>query len=462
VRNVSVIGRVAAIAAVAIAGAAVALIVLRSGGENYRVKALFQNSSQLVKGNLVQLSGTPVGKVEEIALTDDGRAQLTLKIDDDHAPLRHGTKATVRAASLSGVANRYIDLRLPPGSSRPIANGGVLPQENTESAVDLDQLFNVFGKREREALSQLIRGFGEQHRGYGKEMNAGLVYLNPSLVATSRLFAEVNHDEDATRRFVRESAALVSDISERRSDLAGLVDHLATTTGAIGRQDDALAESISRLPAFMRRANTTFVNLRATLDDLEPLVDESKPVAKKLRPFFAELRPLARNARPTINDLSNLVNQSGASNDLIELTQSNVPVRDIAVRDVERNGKDRQGAFPATIDALRGATPELAYARPYAVDLTGWFDDFSHSGVYDALGGVSRVAINANIFTLANSVPTGNIIPAPLRAQLFQRVATIGQNNRCPGSSERSLDGSNPWKPYPDYPCDEKQRPPDG
>ena len=43
----------------------------------------------------------------------------------------------------------------------------------------------------------------------------------------------------------------------------------------------------------MRRANTTFLNLRAALDDLEPLVDDSKPVAKKLRPFLAELRPLA-------------------------------------------------------------------------------------------------------------------------------------------------------------------------
>ena len=54
----------------------------------------------------------------------------------------------------------------------------------------------------------------------------------------------------------------------------------------------------------MRRADTTFVNLRATLDDLQPLVDESKPVAKKLRPFLAELRPLARDARPTLRDLS--------------------------------------------------------------------------------------------------------------------------------------------------------------
>ena len=34
----------------------------------------------------------------------------------------------------------------------------------------------------------------------------------------------------------------------------------------------------------MRRANTTFVNLRAALDDVDPLVDAAKPVARRLGP----------------------------------------------------------------------------------------------------------------------------------------------------------------------------------
>ena len=80
---------------------------------------------------------------------------------------------------------------------------------------------------------------------------------------------------------------------------------------AIGNQQRRAGEAIERLPEFMRRANTTFVNLRATLDDLDPLVEESKPVAKKLRPFLAELRPLARDARPTLRDLSRLVKRPG-------------------------------------------------------------------------------------------------------------------------------------------------------
>ena len=84
------------------------------GGTPYKVHARFINASQLVNGTLVQIAGRPIGVVERIDLTKDGRADVTLRIDDDAAPLRAGTFVTVRQASLSGVANRYLDLRIPP------------------------------------------------------------------------------------------------------------------------------------------------------------------------------------------------------------------------------------------------------------------------------------------------------------------------------------------------------------
>ena len=38
------------------------------------------------------------------------------------------------------------------------------------------------------------------------------------------------------------------------------------------------------------------------------------------------------------------------------------------------------------------------------MDFTGWLDDFSHSGNYDANGGVSRIGTHINAFTLKNGV----------------------------------------------------------
>ena len=183
----------------------------------------------------------------------------------------------------------------------------MIEQDATTTAVDLDQLFNTFDPETRKALQGVIRGSADADEGKGKAVQRGLAYLNPSLAASSRLFRELNRDTPLLERFIVSSSQLVTDVADRRDDLAGLVDNLATTTTAIGNEKDALAESIGRLPDFLRRANTTFVNLRAALDDLDPLVEDSKPVAKKLRPFLAELRPLARDARPDVRDLSQIV-----------------------------------------------------------------------------------------------------------------------------------------------------------
>jgi phospholipid/cholesterol/gamma-HCH transport system substrate-binding protein len=203
----------------------------------------------------------------------------------------------------------------------------------------------------------------------------------------------------------------------------------------------------------MRRANTTFVNLRATLDDLAPLVEESKPVARKLRPFLGALRPLARDARPTLRDLSQLIRSNGPRNDLVELTQQLPDLKTAAVGPVTANGSEREGALPTSTKALEQSIGELATARPYAPDLTGWFDDFSHSGVYDALGGGSRAALNVNAFANINGVLQP--IPLGLREQAFKSLASLGQTARCPGAIERGAS----WKPTPDFPCDASEQP---
>ena len=446
-----------AIAALVAAVAVVAAVLLRGNGDDYVVYVEFQNASQLVRGNEVRIAGSQVGSVDDIQLTDNGGARIKVKITEkNYTPLKQGTRAIIRLTSLSGVANRYIDLQLAGANKGDIEDGGRIAATETTSAVDLDQLISTFDKQAREDLQGVIRGFGTQYDGRAKEANRGWLYLNPQLAATSRLFEELNRDTPSLERFILSSEDLVTTLADRKEDLSGLVNELAEFTGDLAARRTELADSIQQLPPFMRRANTTFVNLRAALDDLRPLVRESKPVAKRLRPFFAELRPLARDARPTIQDLSRLVRRRGEDNDLVDLTAGQVPLRDIAVGPVQANGEERKGAFPESVDALKKSIPELAYARPYAVDLTGWFDDFGHSGIYDALGGVSRVGTYINAFSQIDGILRP--IPQELRPSVGNINTRTDQRNRCPGAAEHPADdGSNPWKPTEDHNCDPTQ-----
>jgi phospholipid/cholesterol/gamma-HCH transport system substrate-binding protein len=452
-------GRIlAGIALVLAIGLVAAYLVWPSS--DYVVRAQFQAANQMIPGNLVMIAGHKVGLVSDVKLTEDGQAELELALDKQFSPLREGTEATIRIASLSGSVNRYVDLRIPPDGGAEIPEHGLIPATQTHSAVDLYQLFQTFDGETRKGLRKVVRGGGQQWRGVaGDQAAAGWSYLNPSLVASRRLFDELSTDRRALERFVVANAGLATHVAERDEDLATLVDKLADTTGAIAQEEDDLSDVIRQAAPFMRRANSTYVNLRSTLDELDPLISATGKAAPKLRAVMAELVPFARDARSPVRDLSQTIRRPGAGNDLVELGRAILPFRNIAVGPVRRNGAQRPGSLDQIATSLQRQTPKAAFFRPYVVDFTGWLDDFSHSGVYDANGSASRVATSVNAYAAVGGQL--QLVPQELRTQLTDAVTARGQNNRCPGSMERPWeDESNPWQPFATFNCDPTQLPP--
>lgn len=446
--------RTAALAAVV--GAIVLIgLLLFGGGGGYTVKVRFINAAQLVKGNVVDVGGANAGLVKGFEITPDGQAEVEIEVDEKYAPLRRGTRAQIRSAGQTSVSGRYVQLMLPTEreAGDEIADGGLIDTDATGTNVDIDQFFNIFDPPTRRALQDFYEGGRRQYEGRGTQANRGLMYLNPQLAASSRLFEELRHEPPVLERFLVDSSRFVTALSERREDLSALVGNLNATTRALGSEKVALAEAIRRLPPFMRQANTTYVNLRTTLDELDPFVEASKPVARKLRPFLAELRPFSREAVPTISRLRRLIRTGGARNDLFELQRTYPPLERVTLTERRRSvdfgtgARDvgtTRGAFPELTEALRRSTPIVAHGRPYTPDFVGWFDDFSHTGAYDALGSFSRAQLFFNAFSLEDGLPTGGLIPPEQRGERFQELANLGQVKRCPGAAEDvAADGSN-------------------
>ena len=127
-------------------------LLMFGGGGGYRVTATFENAGQLVKGNQVRVGGRPVGTIEKIELNDSAQAEVEMTVEDDVAPLHRGTEATIRATSLSGIANRYVSLQPGPNDAGQIDSGGRIDADDTSAPVDLDQLFNALdpGARARD------------------------------------------------------------------------------------------------------------------------------------------------------------------------------------------------------------------------------------------------------------------------------------------------------------------------
>jgi phospholipid/cholesterol/gamma-HCH transport system substrate-binding protein len=452
----SAVGRIAAIVALAVAAVAVALLLLR-GGSTYEITAEFQNASQLVKGSQVVVAGVPTGSVKSIALGSHGQALVTFTVEDPYVPLREGTTATIRSYSLSGIANRQIQLDLPPSdqAGAELPSGSTLPASQTVSEVDLDQLFNTLNARTIKNFKHVIEGFELSYEGVSHQANTGFKYLNPFLSTSRQVFGELTRDTPTLSRLIVDTSHLSGALAERSDDISLLIHNADLMMGAIARQSTALKESLVRFPGFMRQANTTFVNLRATLDDLDPLVNASKPVAEKLGPFFAAFRRAARGAVPTITDLEKTIRRPGAQNDLVELTRDAVPLADAAIGSGSPDcGKDpstdyrraadndfTQGAFGETVCSLRNGLPNLSFFRAYTPELVSWFNDFGTSGIQDANGGIARIETTFNAFTPG--------LPFINPHSPLADITSIGgahKTARCPGANERNPgDNSTPF-----------------
>jgi phospholipid/cholesterol/gamma-HCH transport system substrate-binding protein len=353
-----------------------------------------------------------------------------MEVDDQVAPLHEGTTATIRASSLSGIANRYVSLKPGPNSGPEIGDGESVGTDETSAPVDLDVLFNTLDAKTRAGLRNVVRGSGDWYDGRAAEAGEATKYFAPFLGSGSRFAQELALDQAVLERFLKDGAATVSAIAERRDDLAGLVVNTNEAMDAIGDESVALQRALELLPGTLRKANTTFVNLRGTLDDLDPLVEESKPATRRLEPFFRELRPLVSDLRPTIADLRDLIRQPGPNNDLIELTAKQPRLAQLT-----------STVFPRAIRALDRSQPVVSYARLYTPDLAGWFTKFAEvAGYYDANGHYARVQ---PVFSPARrgSGNTLEFLDPQLRTEGFER----GILRHCPGGSvQPPPDGSAP------------------
>ena len=444
------VARAAAVLALALVVALAAWLLLFRGNDGTDYTLLFENAGQLVPDNDVQVGGRRVGSVRSIELTDNNQAAIRVRVEEPYAPLREGTQATVRLTSLSGIANRYIALVPGPESAKELPDGATLSTEATTSAVDLDQIFNTLDAETRGDLRQVVKGFAEQYAGRGQEAGEAAKYFNPLLSTSRRLVGELTEDEPSLTRFLVDSSRLTTALADRRDDLSALVGNANATAAAIGDQNVALGEALGLLPTTLRRANTTFVNLRATLDDLDVLVAASKPATKDLAPFLRELRPLVQESRPTIRDLSALVSRPGGENDLTDATRQFPALANAA-----------SPAFRASRQALQKAQPVLEFLRPYSPELVGWLRDFGQSAAnYDANGHFARVQPIFNAFDYTPDAAGGVLSPLP-GSERFNGLQT-NRLRRCPGgASQPAADGSSPWRDTSGtLDCDPTQNPP--
>jgi phospholipid/cholesterol/gamma-HCH transport system substrate-binding protein len=433
------LARVVAVLAL-LAGAVAIGLILFGGNGGHTYKLQFETGGQLVRGNEVLVGGQPIGTVDDLTLTDDGLAEVQITVDQQ---LHEGTTAVVRSTSLSGIANRYVSVSPGPNTEgTELEDGATLSSADTTAPVDLDQLFNSLDEETRASLQNVIQGSATLYAGNTEGARAAYKYFAPALQSTQRLLAELNRDSRTLSQFFVSGADVLGAVAERRSDLSALTANANEALGAIAVENASLDRSLAALPPALRQANTTFVNLRAALDDLDSLVNTAKPATEDLAPFLRDLRPVAERAVPVVSDLRDVVGKPGPGNDLTDVLRLAPRVEELA------NIASDEG-----IDAINESEPNIELFRSYSPDLMAAIAKLGQvTAFYDGNGHYAR-ALPAGLGSFAYNPGTEELEPIfdDPSAQTAFYTSTAGAFDpagfeRCPGAgSQVPADGSAPF-----------------
>jgi ABC-type transporter Mla subunit MlaD len=140
----------------------------------YNLKARLPNADALVKGNEVRIGGSRVGVIREVkpVQTGDGgvAAELDLHLDKGAEPIPVDSTIIIRPKSPLGL--KYLQI-VPGDSSEGLEAGETIPLSAARpEPVDIDQFFDMFDEKTREAIKQNQAGFGTAFAGRGPQFNA--------------------------------------------------------------------------------------------------------------------------------------------------------------------------------------------------------------------------------------------------------------------------------------------------
>lgn len=203
--------------------------------DNDTFKAEFSDASGLEKNVDVRGSGVTVGSVKSIERRDEGGVLVEFTVPKD-LEVTSATQARIRYKNLTG--DRYLELT--PGEAdgaRAMKPGDTIPEERTQPALELDDLFAGFDPLmqalDPEQVNQLttnILGVTQGQAGAYESMLANVGSFTSGLAERDELIGEVITNLSQTLTIVDERRG---NLDQLVLDLDGLVQDLAANREAM-------------------------------------------------------------------------------------------------------------------------------------------------------------------------------------------------------------------------------------
>ena len=292
---------VALAVAATIVGGIVLLASGRGGGDpsGYRVDVVFDNARGLIPGQLVEVAGGRVGKVDEVSVTEDFKARISLVVDERFAPFREDATCTIRPQGL--IAENYVQCD-PGRPDAPELEGDppTVGVERTSQPVSLTDLFEIWNVPTRDRLAVLLSELGMSTAARGEDLNEMLRRVNPALERARQVISLLRRQRDDLLGAIDSSDAALAELVGHRDSARRLVRRAASVLTVTGRRSGEIAEATHRLPGLLRDARPALTSLDAVAERGIPLLAALNRSAPTVLALTHDGPALARAARPTL------------------------------------------------------------------------------------------------------------------------------------------------------------------
>jgi ABC-type transporter Mla subunit MlaD len=246
----------------------------------YEVKVEVAADAPILKpGDTVRVAGRLAGLITDVE-PDDGHVLVTAELRPDFAPIGTDASANVKVRSI--VYLTYLEL-LPGNVDDPMPEGGTIRLARSGSGVDLLEVVQVFDRRARAALQDMVTSGGVGVAGRGADVNATLQDLGAASADLTSQTQAVTSQPGAIAGIIRGAGRAFHGLrGEDASVFGGLVVEASSVAGAIASRDAELADSLELLRPFEDE-----VLRAAPLAD--PLLEDAAAAARELTPAAREL-----------------------------------------------------------------------------------------------------------------------------------------------------------------------------
>lgn len=371
------------------------------GVQRSTVQAAFADSGALRVGDDVRIANVRAGFVDSIEMVE-GKALVTLKLE-------HGVKVyrDARAAidARSSLGQKFVELSPGTSTSPALADAAVIPEEQTQSPVELDQLLDIFDEKTRASAGSALRELGGGAGGRGDDLHDGLAASPRLLDDLGKISAALATDdgEDLTS-LLKAAASLAGSLEAQSGQIADDVEQLSATVDAVAADNGApLRSAIDKAPDGLTSAREALRSLDRPLDALSVAGTRLRPAARALGVATPELRGLLRDAVPPLRKIPAVAPQ--ASTAFEALTPAIIAARTTAA---------------GLAEALNSLAPVVAALAPFSSEASDFFTYAANALRHgDAAGHWLRITpvMSPEVLPVHTPLSRREAYPAPGEAQ---------------------------------------------